>query len=153
MHEHEYIVLEGHQALRDVRVSLGVSSLRLSVPRVSRLVGLYARASRGYAVPVGTTEQQVTQGLYPLHYFKIRSDGYTTRDATQFRNGLAMAKMLGPSHPGTNARCTAMMIRPCKPRDLPGTRPGRRCRLQYVTDGQVTLALHPPERRRGTVLP
>ena len=30
MHEHEYIVLEGHQALRDVRVSLGVSSLRLS---------------------------------------------------------------------------------------------------------------------------
>ena len=48
--------------------------------------------------------------------------------------------MLGPgplTRPDTEtscAQCTAIrMIRPCKP----GTRPGRRCRLQYVTDDQA----------------
>jgi hypothetical protein len=43
--------------------------------------------------------------------------------------------MLGPSHPGTNARCTAMMIRPPvkNPTEGDSTRPA----LQYVTDGQV----------------
>ena len=43
---------------------------------------------------------------------------YTTHDATQFRD----ACCLGPSHPDTNARCTAMMIRPYKLRDSPGRR-------------------------------
>ena len=40
---------------------------------------------------------------------------HATRDATLYT--IPQWPMLGPSHPGTNARCTAMMIRPCKTRD------------------------------------
>eukprot|EP00964_Phaeocystis_antarctica_P081742 scaffold51159_cov69-Phaeocystis_antarctica.AAC.1 len=51
--------------------------------------------------------------------------------------------MLDPSHPDTHARCTAIMIRPCKTRDDSA---GRRCRLQTaVRNRRSGLALHPPE--------
>eukprot|EP00964_Phaeocystis_antarctica_P013216 scaffold7239_cov21-Phaeocystis_antarctica.AAC.1 len=48
--------------------------------------------------------------------------------------------MLGPSHPDANARCTAIMIHPCKTRD------SARSALQTaVRNRRSGLALHPPE--------
>jgi hypothetical protein len=60
---------------------------------------------------------------------------YTYRSYTIPHNaGPAARRAAAPHDPVTNARCTAMMIRPCKTRD--STWP-RRYRLQYVTGGQV----------------
>jgi hypothetical protein len=41
---------------------------------------------------------------------------YTTR-VRVYSTTYAMPRCLGPSHPDTNVRCAAMMIRPYKPRD------------------------------------